>query len=1021
MSICVIDVYFRSIRSEWPSFGFNNNFYSTYAFTSFTTTLLIKYGDPSATIIGCISADITPDMGLTLTNVVAYIPLLVLVFVGVATAFAGIFSPWGSSDIFRWSSNYGRDEDLLRLVTPGFGDCLQYIQFIALTGGLTLNYPGFYPPIVSKVAWSSLMFNQSFVTNGPPAQSLVDGVYVTHGSYGLDKLRQLIGISTVEDVWAGMAIWLLIIIAATLALIQVGFLLRWAYRVINHTQEEDLRAKNMPFSVGMSIRIVFNYFLLPIVTLSMFQLVETAHTTNKFTVGLAVVMLALIFGFAVWLLYFIASIRPKSYLFDDLPTVLRYGPLYNTYSDEAASFALIPVLLSILRGVAIGALQPSGIAQLVVLVICEVIFILTLHAFRPFHSPTSMNAFHTFFSFLRLATVILMLAFAPSLGITDGPKGWIGYAILLMHAVVLILGFLLNAVQTIVEVAARMTGAGGNASNAARGGLVRVFGMRQLSKRMPRRDGPSRQSQLSRTAMLDTENDRKAYLMEGGRLRSQSAGSTGVLLNRQSTGLESSIEPYGAMPPHAIGSGGSSYTPTTPGEASTFSFLPSAAAPSGLGRNRNTILDTEAADPYYRPPRFRRPTLESPGGGSGVTPSGRSRGSWASGDWTSKRWSQAEIGPAEPAEEGPSISGRATPIPQNPPLDGSPGRSKADYTTREVDFYYGVRGPALNANVPSRRIKTGPADPTGPAASAAGWFKGFFGGKTKEKGKGFEVVRSARMPPKLKRPGEESPPEGVPVATGVVRNGPIDSDDESIRDRNAIRGENTIPAPESAHEDDNLVSPLISHADSSHDEDEFEMHRISDVPPTLPGMDLPGGEIELPSRFPSKATSKASSKRSRAQDVPPLVPGLPSRMPSRKPSVPRKSSRRKSQMGSVDLDQPGAHLFLQTHQNQGSIDSSRLPFDRSNSQHRHSTNSTNSSMVTPEPQSQHHSRNLSSALGNLSADFRDDRPTSVGFVNSHGVRTVERQHENPDFLGAEAEVIEGRYSGASSMEHQARP
>ncbi|KAA8576275.1 hypothetical protein EYC84_006418 [Monilinia fructicola] len=76
--------------------------------------------------------------------------MIVLVCVGFATAFAGIYSPWGTNDIFRWTTNYGRDADLLRLVTPGFGDCLQYIQFVTLTGGLTLNYPGFINPSSAK-------------------------------------------------------------------------------------------------------------------------------------------------------------------------------------------------------------------------------------------------------------------------------------------------------------------------------------------------------------------------------------------------------------------------------------------------------------------------------------------------------------------------------------------------------------------------------------------------------------------------------------------------------------------------------------------------------------------------------------------------------------------------------------------------------------------------------------------------------------------------------------------------------
>lgn len=977
--------------------------------------------------------NITPNIGSTLSSVVKYIPVVILIFVAFATAFAGIYSPWGSTDIFRWTTNYGRDADLLRLVTPGFGDCLQYIQFVALTGGLTLNYPGFYQPIVSKVAWSSLMFNQSFVSN-TSADSLIDGIYVTNGTYGLGRLRQLVGMGASDDVWAGMCVWLLVIIASVLILIQTGFFVRWAYRHINDTQEEDLRAKNMPFSVGNVIRVVFNYFLLPIVALSMFQLVVSTESP-AYTVALAVVMLVLIIGFAAWLLYIIGSTRPKAFLFDDLPTVLLYGALYNTYSDNAAPFALIPILLTFVRGVAIGAIQPSGIAQLVVLAICEVITVLTLHAFRPFHSPTSMNAFHTFFAIVRFSTILLMISFAPSLGVTDGPKGWIGYAILLMHAIVLIGGFLLNAVQTIVEVAARLAGAGGDESGATRGGLVKVFGMRQLSRRLPRRDAGSRQSQLSSAAILETEQDRKSYILENGRMRSQSAGSAGVLLSRQSMAFDSNtgIEPFGAMNSHQLGSNQGSYTPTTPGEASTFSFLPSAAAPAGRGAHRGPVLGlttAEAADPYYRPPRFRRPTLEA------YSPGAKSRGSWASGDWAPKRNSQPELGFPEQLEEGlgPSISGRNTPTGAPTPLDPAQvetGRSKADYSTREVDFYYGVRGPALNANIPSRRIKTGPADPTGIPASAAGWFKGLFGGKTKEKGKGFEVVRSSRMPPGMvaaRGLGQETPPEGIPIALTGVRSGPIDSDDdEPVAGPSTSRAVETNPLTsvvsheaEVVHEEedgqDDLVSPIEDDDEASDDED-FTITRISDIPPNLSSLEIPDAGMELPSRFPSKATSRGS-RRTKASDRE-LIPDVPTRMPSNTPTLPRKSSRRQSQ--SVDLTKP-ENRFLQSHRLQESVDSndsSRLPFERTNSKKRQSDISTRSGITEPSTdQGLGHSRNTS-ALGRLSADVHNDRPTSVGYIQ-HNVRTI-TPSENPNYLGSSAELIDGRQSGASSFDHERPP
>lgn len=440
--------------------------------------MYIYSGDSEPKTLACITASVTPNLGHTISNILTYMPLVVLILVAAATACAAILSPWGSTDIFRWTSNYGRDADLLRLVTPGFGDCLQYIQFIVLSGSLSLNYPGFYQPVVSKVSWSVLMFNESFVSHGEGAQSLVDGIYAyrANGTYGLDRMSQLVGMTADEDIWAGMTVWLLVILAVFAILIQIGFVGRWVYRHLSKIHEEDHQAKNLPFTIGNCIRIVFNYFLLPIVALSTYQLVVARYSSSA-TVGLAAILLFACVGFAVWLLWLVASTRPRSYLFDDLPTVLLYGPLYNTYSDNAATFALVPVMLTFVRGIAIGGVQPSGIAQLVLLAICEVILILTLNAFRPFHSPTSMNAFHTFFAVVRLLILILSVAFVPSLGVKDGSRGWIGYVILLMHAIVLVFGFFLNAFQTLIEVMARLAGAGGEegvGGGAARGGLVKV-------------------------------------------------------------------------------------------------------------------------------------------------------------------------------------------------------------------------------------------------------------------------------------------------------------------------------------------------------------------------------------------------------------------------------------------------------------------------------------------------------------------------------------------------------------------
>ncbi|KAI1172547.1 hypothetical protein F4777DRAFT_561403 [Nemania sp. FL0916] len=913
-----------------PSFNLSKDFDSSYAFTSFAPTIIIRYGDQYATTIGCISATVTPDLG-TVAGLLKFLPLAVLVAVGFATIFAAIFSPWGTTDIFHWTSNDSRDPDLLRLVTPGFGDCLNYIQFVVLTGSLSLDYPGYYQPAVSQGSWSILMFNEQFSSKAKPFQSVTDGVYAVSGAYGLERTAKLDGLGEVEDIWAGMIIWLLVIIAAVFFLTQAGFLGRWLWRLFRGDSPEDLRSKNIPFSLGNVIRIVFNYFLLPIVALSTFQLVVATRSPG-YLVALAVVTLVLIIGFAVWVTRLIATTKSRAHLFDDLPTVLLYGPLYNTYSDIASGFALIPILLTIFRGIAIGAVQPSGTAQIVILAVCEVIQILTFQAFRPFHSATSMNAYHIGLSALRFISIILMVAFTPSLGLTEGPKGWIGYAILVIHGAVLLFGFFLNALQTIVEVIARLCGAGGDdVRGQTRGGLSKIFGARQLSRRVDRTAGPSRLSQLSSTAMLDAAENasKRGY----GRVRSESAGSMGIMMGvrRNSSALDTySVDAYS----NPIGS--STFAATTPREASTFSFLPSpgqATRPQPKG------------DPYYRPPRARSGTLE----GAGPSSSHRARDSVGSIDLANPRLSQIDT---DTGGDIP-ISGRATPalMPYAPIF-----APRADYTIREADFYYGVRGPALNSNAPDRKLGTGPADPTSPVDTATGWLMRLFGGKTKEKAKGFEVVRSARMSSAMKARGgnfsDDAPPEGIPVALGVLRSGPIESDDD----------EDTPTSKKNRHtRGDSAGGELLNDvSEPESEEEEIGTTKVSKEPPLLPDLDA-GEDFRIPSRVQSKASRHSSRKIIKTStEEHPEVPEVPEI-----PDVPRKSSKRNS------------HL----------IPSARLPFDRSNSQERPSTEDPS------------HSTSAKSSFEGV-----DEPRASLGHVQQRSVSRTEAS-QGADLLASTAEVV----------------
>lgn len=930
------------LRKALPSFNFTHDFSGSIAFNSFATTILVKPGYDNI-VVGCVSSVITPDLGPT-AAAVQFVPLAALLVTGFAVIFAGMYSPWGSTDIFQWTTNYGRDADQLRLITPGFGDFLQYLQFIVLTGGLSISYPGFYQPVVSNIAWASVMFNESVVTHKPGWQSVQDGIYayVPNTRYGLHRLGQLVGMQDATDIWAGMMVWLCVVVLGVFVIVQLGFLAQWLYRRVKQVPEEDLRSKNIPFSVGNIVRIVFNFLLLPIVALSTFQLL-LASESPRFTVALAAVTLAVLVGLAVYVLYFIVATKPKAVLFDDLPTVLRLGPLYNTYSDEAAAFALVPIILTFLRGIAIGGFQFSGITQVVMLAICEVIYVFSLHAFRPFQTHTSMNAYHTAFGIMRLLGVLLLIPFIPSLGLTEGPKGWIGYAALIVHACVIFFGFFLSALQTIVEVAARLLGAGGdNASGLKRGGLSKIFGMRQLAKREVHRPAPSRASQLSTSAIVNPS--RTAY-SPGLGVRSSSGLSIGLSprnVKRSSSALDSP-DVYST---HRTMDSPTSYVPGTPAEDSTYSFV---NTPS-TNRPGISLAALKAADPWYRPPRRGTQTA-----GDNLL-ADQQRVSLIMDKHDSSLPASRGLGlDPENGDIGAEISRNGTPIAPgtlgvNPAISYPP--NQPDYATREVDFYYGVRGPALNSDHLGRKLGTGPADPTGPIATASSWVRGLFGGKSKDKSKGFEVVRSSRMPKAVANNGgygDETPPEGIPIATGGIRTGPIESDDDE-------------PVPQkSSHR----PAPIVTNFETPEDE--------SDGPPPISPLTDDAPDI------PRKSSKRDSHLAPRGHT----------------PTLSLVESNSQDDRSSRDEAAIYGHKKSLSASHAAAPALPTLPFERSASKKQRSPRGSTDMLGEQDE------------FTNIDlATLSSDRPASFGVVRQHGISRVDPVHHGADWAGSSAELVD---------------
>ena len=94
-----------------------------------------------------------------------------------------MWSPWGSFDIFRWSSNYGRDEDLLRLMTLGLRNLGTRVSFCSSS---------FTRARISETICTPLLLNCTEATELPSAEVLRLGVGRETTAFGTTRAGLLI-------------------------------------------------------------------------------------------------------------------------------------------------------------------------------------------------------------------------------------------------------------------------------------------------------------------------------------------------------------------------------------------------------------------------------------------------------------------------------------------------------------------------------------------------------------------------------------------------------------------------------------------------------------------------------------------------------------------------------------------------------------------------------------------------------------------------------------------------------------
>lgn len=466
------------------SFGNDIHLPNTYFLTTLTTHVIVLDENTPPNQIACLNFQVTPNSP-QYASVFVWAPIAVFIITAVVNLVTMFFNPWtGTLNPHKATSGWGMNVNTIRSVTPGFFDVLLYFQFIVSTMQLSLNFPGFMPAALSYLGWADLIFANTFtgdlaIADGTYVNSTIDELTQTSYSASLDGLPASLFNSSQNDLISidthnyGMQTFanlvgvpahslfpdfmvLFVIISVIVCALN---LLTWAFSAL--FKSDDISAKqnrdrHYYFWLGSLLR-VFYFFYFPMTTFAFFQLSIHAVASSISVAFAALTVGGLVLALPIFLLYQLHT-RQVS-LYDGMLTMFAFGSLYNNYRGGGATlFCGIIFLWSAVKGIVIGSAQVAGVAQAFVLVVCEVLFLISLVVWKPYYPRTGMNALSVLFAAARIIISILLLLFVPQFDVSSPVREWIAYIILAIHAIVLFV-FLLCALKTMIEMLMRACGA----------------------------------------------------------------------------------------------------------------------------------------------------------------------------------------------------------------------------------------------------------------------------------------------------------------------------------------------------------------------------------------------------------------------------------------------------------------------------------------------------------------------------------------------------------------------------------
>ncbi|KAF4996997.1 hypothetical protein FGRMN_4137 [Fusarium graminum] len=417
--------------------------------------------------LDCAIAMITPDMGAPISNAFTFTPLSILVLLTVSS-WQRHQKELSYNYVFQHGSAIAGPLWPTVLDVTGY---LRYLQFAFITASMSLKYPGFYVPAVGKLAWANLIFWQGALDGRYFYQGPTGGMYPSNASYGLNFMTQMIGYPDTLDQPTNPLINTLILMSPILILLSISF---WILSRPSPVQPSPLAIgkKAAVTTTGIALCLLS----VPLVTFISFELILVGYLPN-YRIALAVLMLAIIIGASHFLLRILdghSENRSNNEPGDPNAPIVDVGAI------RKALLRHIAYSMPLIQAIGVGSLQDFPSVQLVFVMACEcVLLVFHIDSGKEKQLITSQTVY---ISLVRLISLVPMIVFI--LPTTTAIKQWAGYVILVLHGLVIFLGFTARSIWNLYKTFYKPRDVGRKRSaNAAGEGLdsTTAFQMQNVS------------------------------------------------------------------------------------------------------------------------------------------------------------------------------------------------------------------------------------------------------------------------------------------------------------------------------------------------------------------------------------------------------------------------------------------------------------------------------------------------------------------------------------------------------------